>query len=210
MAPGEFYHLYNRGTDKRIIFNNDDDRNRFVALLYLSNGSKPFHFNELDINTLFSWDRGDSLVDIISYCLMDNHFHILVKEKSDNGISTFMHKLATAYTMYFNKINERKGRLFETNFQVKHINSDEYLRYIHAYIHLNPIKIIEPAWKEVGVKNVSAVREFLNNYCYSSYNNYLSSTTGDGILNTSVYPYFEDKKEFEEYLNDWITYHPEA
>lgn len=161
LVPGEFYHLYNRGTDKRIIFNNDRDQERFVALLYLSNGDKPFHFKELNTETIFSWDRGSSLVDILSYCLMNNHFHILVKEKTDNGISTFMHKLATAYTMYFNKINDRKGRLFETNFQVKHIDSDEYLKYVHAYIHLNPIKMIEPTWKEVGIRNKTAAKDLI-------------------------------------------------
>jgi len=142
---------------------------------------------------------------------MDNHFHILVQSIDDTGISVFMHKLATAYTMYFNKINNRKGRLFETNFQVRHIDSENYLKYIHSYIHLNPIKIVEPNWKEVGLKNNSAVKQFLNNYTHSSYLDYAGNNREEQkILNKTAFPYFEDKKEFEEYLEDWLTYRPEA
>jgi len=211
LAPDEFYHLYNRGTDKRIIFNNNRDRDRFIYLLYLSNGTRPFHFNELKPDTIFSFDKGGDLTNIVSYCLMDNHFHILVQSIDDTGISVFMHKLATAYTMYFNKINNRKGRLFETNFQVRHIDSENYLKYIHSYIHLNPIKIVEPNWKEVGLKNNSAAKQFLNNYTHSSYLDYAGNNREEQkILNKTAFPYFEDKKEFEEYLEDWLTYRPEA
>lgn len=206
-APDEFYHLYNRGIDRRIIFRNDNDRNRFVALLYLCNSNQSFHFQKLPKNELFMIDRKDTLIDILAYCLMNNHFHILAKEKTDNGISTFMHKLATAYTMYFNKINERKGRLFETNFQARHIDSDQYLQYVNAYIHLNPIKIIEPEWKKSKINNQDGAKNFLNNYNYSSYLDYLNYQRPESnILNRSASPHFEEVKEFSDYLNDWLNY----
>ena len=210
-APDEFYHLYNRGNDKQIIFKRDQDRERFLKLLYLCNGQKPFHFFYLEKGKEYEFDRGESLVDIISYCLMDNHFHILVKEKQDRGISNFMHRVTTSYTMYFNKLNERKGRLFENNFQAKHLDSEQYLQYAHAYIHLNPIKIIEPNWKERGLKNNSKTEKFLNDYRFSSYLDWLEITRPENkIINKAAYPYFETQKEFNDYLQDLLAYPNEA
>ncbi|MCX6712418.1 MAG: transposase [Candidatus Vogelbacteria bacterium] len=100
---GEFYHIYNRGTDKRIIFLDNNDRKRFYYLLFLCNGKSPFEISELDLKRVFDFGRGKTLVDIGAVCLMDNHFHLLLREKKENGISEFMHKVSTAYTLYFNR-----------------------------------------------------------------------------------------------------------
>ena len=206
-AADEFYHLYNRGTDKRIIFNNDDDRNRFVKLLYLSNGSGSFHFSDISKYDAYSYRRGTPLVDITSYCLMPNHFHILVREIDGEGASKFMHKLATSYTMYFNKINSRKGRLFETNFQAIHIDSDEFLAYVHSYIHLNPIKIYKSDWKTDGIGDLTKAKKFLWSYKHSSLPDYRGiERTEKAILNRNCFPHFETKKEVDDYLEDWLTY----
>src|SRR3989344_8337118 len=100
---GEFYHLYNRGNNKGRIFFNDGDRARFLKLLFLCNNTRPIVFR--DISKKASYDekyRDDTLVDIGAYCLMPNHFHFLVHEKEDGGISAFMQKLSTAYSLYFN------------------------------------------------------------------------------------------------------------
>src|SRR3989344_8713263 len=93
--PGEIYHIYNRGTEKRNIFSSRRDYERFLALLYLSNGEIPVH-SQLQGSTLKEVqknDQGKKLVEIIAYCLMPNHFHLLVSEKNQNGISRFMQKL---------------------------------------------------------------------------------------------------------------------
>ncbi len=211
-AIDEYYHVYNRGTDKRIIFNNDYDKNRFLKLLYLCNGEKSFHFADLIKGNEFHFYCGKKLVEIVSYCLMDNHFHLLVKEIQEGGLSCFMHKLATSYTMYFNKTNERKGSLFESNFNAKHLDSNEYLEYTLAYIHLNPIKMIEPDWKEVGIKNQEQAKNFLNKYRYSSYLDYLNPSRVEGcILNKDALPeFYENRQEFEEYLTDWLNYREES
>ena len=87
-------------------------------------------------------DRGETLVDIGIYCLVPNHFHLLIKEKTENGISEFVKKVATGYSMYFNKKYERTGSLFEGPFKAKRIDTDEYLKYIFSYIHLNRKQII--------------------------------------------------------------------
>ena len=91
---------------------------------------------------------------------MPNHFHILVKEKIENGISKFMGKLTTGYSMYFNKRYDRTGSLFQGVFKSVHADSDEYLKYLFAYIHLNPIKLINPEWKENGIKDKNRANAF--------------------------------------------------
>ena len=210
-APDEFYHLYNRGNDKRLIFKSERDQERFMKLLYLCNGQNPFHFFYLERTREYEFNRGNPLLEIISYCLMDNHFHILVKEKKDGGISNFMHRGLTSYTMYFNKLNDRKGRLFETNFQARHIDSDEYLQYVHAYIHLNPVKIIEPKWKDIGLKNIPKAKQFLNSYCYSSYLDWQGRERVENkIISKDAYPHFDTRKELDDYIQNWLIYSNEA
>ena len=162
-AVGEFYHVYNRGTDKRKIFLSQADYQRFIILLYLANSNQPVRIDlrRNSVEKLFEADRGKDLVDIGAYCLMPNHFHILLKEKVENGISLFMQKITTAYTMYFNKKHERSGVLFQGVFKSEHLATDNYLKYIYSYIHLNPVKLIEPTWRENGIKNKLKVKKFL-------------------------------------------------
>jgi len=150
----EYYHIYNRGTDKRIIFLDDDDKERFIKLLFIANGTEPFVFRDFPIGLPYvEIDRGEVFVAIGAYCLMPNHFHILVREKTEGGIVKFMSRVLTSYSSYFNKKYERTGRLFEGTFKAKHVDSDRYLKYLFAYIHLNPIKIIDKEWKKNGIGN---------------------------------------------------------
>ena len=119
---------------------------------------------------------------------MPNHFHILVTERVEGGISQFMEKLATAYVMYFNTKNERRGSLFEGPFKVKHIDSDSYLNWVFSYIHLNPVKLVDSNWKESGISNPTAVKDFINDYKYSSYSDYfLGDRTESVILNKETF-----------------------
>lgn len=165
-AQNEYYHLYNRGSDKRKIFNDNNDYWRFMSLLYLANNTDPIHFQNqnktfkelLEIET-----GGNRLVDIGAYCLMPNHFHILVRAIDDTGVSKFMQKLQTAYTMYFNRKHDRSGVLFQGKFKARHAMTDYHLKYLHSYIHLNPVKLIEPKWKETGITNSSKTLVYLEN-----------------------------------------------
>jgi len=144
-STGEYYHIYNRGTEKRDIFLDKADYLRFIVLLYISNNIEAVHISNLReqgkfLRDIINLERKETLVDIGTYCLMPNHFHLLIKEKRAGGISEFMKKISTGYSMYFNKRYERTGRLFEGTFKSVHADSDEYLKYLFAYIHLNPIK----------------------------------------------------------------------
>ena len=211
-ATESYFHIYNRGVEKRKIFLEHKDYQRFLALLYLCNNNAPVDirslFNKgLTFAEIFDIERENILVDIGAYCLMPNHIHILVKPKSENGVALFMQKLFTGYTMYFNKKNERTGRLFESTFKAILADTDEYLKYLFAYIHLNPVKLIEPEWKEKGIKDFDKAREFINNYQWSSHGYYTGQRKKEPVLNPKEFPeYFENNKEFKDFIDDWLKY----
>ena len=210
-SEGEFYHIYNRGVEKINIFKDEKDRSRFVRLLYVANGERPFIFRDIENKIFSEIDRGKPIVAIGAYVLMPNHFHILLKEIVEGGISMFMEKLLTGYSSYFNKRNERTGALFQGTYQAKHADSDEYLKYLFAYIHLNPVKLIESEWKEKGIKNNTAARQFLEKYKHSSFLDFRQIIREENaILSIKEFPdYFSKNKEFSDFIEDWLKYQDE-
>jgi putative transposase len=210
-ALGEFYHLYNRGTDKRVIFKSIRDYDRFVLLLLICNQSRSIQFRLRGIRGLTSdivnAPRGAPLVDIVGYCLMPNHFHIVAKEITEGGISRFMQKLSTAYTMYFNKSNSRSGALLEATFKARHVSDDRYLKYLIGYVHLNPVKLIDRKWKEDGIKDFPRAQRYLDEYRYSSYPDYAGIKRLENmILNRDALPeYFETPKDFKACTMEWVN-----
>ena len=210
LVPNEFYHVYNRGTDKRIIYSDSFDYIRFVELLYVANSG--YSVNVRDIKnrhkTVFDFDRGEPLVALGAYCLMPNHFHVLVTPLVENGISIFMAKLATSYSMYFNKRYKRTGALFEGAFKSEHASHDEYLKYLFAYIHLNPVKLIDSTWKEQGIQDSTKAYNYAAAYAYSSLQDYLGVGRAEGaILNKDLFPaYFPTQTDLKQELSEWLTY----
>lgn len=203
----EYYHLYNRGNDKKVIFHDEQDYKRFISLLYLCNSNKKIDLKEIG-NNIFNFDRVVPLVAIGAYCLMPNHFHILLTPLEDTGVSIFMQKLSTAYSMYYNKKYSRTGSLFEGKFKSQHADNDRYLKYLFSYIHLNPIKLVQKNWKEVGIKNKESTLSFLGKYKYSSYQDYADLKRELGlILNRGSFPrYFTKKDNFQKEILEWIEY----
>ena len=207
-APGEYYHIYNRGNSKQKIFLNGKDYDRFLKLIFLCNSSQNINFRDLfeTHKDVFTFDRGDTLVDIGAYCLMPNHFHLLVREKADGNISLFMQKLSTAYVMYFNKKHDRSGSLFEGKFKSQHASSDKHLRYLFSYIHLNPVKLVDSKWRYIGVGDKNKAYDFCKRYPYSS----IIAFTEEGsnvILNISVFPkYFVNSKEYRSEVFEWLDF----
>ena len=132
-AEKEFYHLYNRGVDKRKIFLEQRDLERFLA------GMDQFN----TLKSIGSLGRGHSvstepkLVKLIAYCLNQNHFHLILEQVANKGIERFMHKLGMGYAKYFNTKYKRSGALFQGKYQVRHVDSNEYLLHLSAYINLN-------------------------------------------------------------------------
>lgn len=140
---------------------------------------------------------------------MPNHFHLLVQEKIEGGTSLFMQKLSTGYTMYFNRRYERTGSLFQGTFKMTHSEDDRYLKYLISYVHLNPIKIIEPSWKETGIANRKAAEKFLNDYSYSSFLDYTGTKRFENaIVDTQALPkYFDSPVDFKNSVSEWLAFH---
>lgn len=210
-ASGEYYHLYNRGNSKQKIFHDVEDYGRFVTLLYTCNSENNFKMFLIEGSSdkdPYLWERGEAIVSIGAYCLMPNHFHLLITEKEDSGISKFMQKLSTAYVMYYNNKYARTGSLFEGKFKSEHLSIDRYLKYIFSYIHLNPVKLLQKDWKKVGIKNKMEVIKYLDGYEYSSYFEYMGTERKQNfILNKKAYPnYFPSIKNFKREILEWINY----
>lgn len=210
LVPDEFYHIYNRGTDKRTIFYDSADHNRFLELLYLSNSEYLVKVSDVKKrkNSVYEFDRGKQLVAIGAYCLMPNHFHLLLTPLVDDGISKFMGKLGTSYSMYFNKRYIRTGSLFQGTFKSSHASTDEYLKYLYAYIHLNPVKLIDPTWREEGIKNSNEAFIYASNYNYSSLSEYLGGVRAENnILEKNPFPeYFLEHKDIKKELLEWLNF----
>lgn len=199
-VEGEYYHIYNRGVEKRKIFLDREDYLHFLKLLYICNSNKSITLR--DIGKYF--DRGKNITDIGAYCLMPNHFHVLCKEKAKNGISVFMKKLSTAYAMYFNKKYRRTGVLFQGRFKSGYVNTDRYLKYLYAYIHLNPAKLKNPKWKELKNSNSKKLLFYVKEYPYSSLYEYLNDKIK--ITNPKAFPvYFPNTKNHLDELFDWLS-----
>lgn len=163
-VSGELYHLYNRGTDKRPIFMDVKDRDRFFESMWLLNAADP-------IGSIYEYSflkpekkaRTKPLVHFIAYCLNPNHYHFLVKQLRQNGIEHLLHRLGTGYTLYFNNRYKRTGSLFQGKFKASHINSNEYLLHVSAYINLNykthqlggrASKLVRSSWPEYTISEV--------------------------------------------------------
>jgi REP element-mobilizing transposase RayT len=207
-AKGEYYHLYTRGVEKRKIFLDDADRRRFMRLLYSANSDLSVHLSNYQGKALLDIPRGLSITAIGAWCLMPNHLHLLVKETKENGISEFMQKLLTGYSMYFNKKYQRTGSLFESKFNAKHLDTDQYLKYQYTYIHLNPVGIVDAGWKKKKITNITNAKRFISTYPYSSYLDYEDEEREERILlQSDVFPnYFTQPQDFEAMVDEWLEF----
>ncbi len=187
-AENEYYHVYSRGVEKRKIFLNTKDYSRFISLLYIMNQNSSFRMdnflrdNKNNLTNIFKEKRQKTLVSILGYCLMPNHFHLILYEHTEGGISKFMGKLLTAYSMYFNTRYERSGPLLTRPFRSEHISKESQFMYIFSYVHLNPLSIIYKTWKEEGAKNKKEAEDYLKNYKYSSYIDFLENNRPESAI----------------------------
>jgi putative transposase len=209
----EHYHIYNRGTDKRKIFLNKSDYFRFLHNLYKFNNEKPaiqFSRTTKDVggraSNIKKEKPGKKLVNIICFCLMPNHFHLILEQLVDNGISKFMHKLGTGYAMAFNIKYKRTGTLFQGKFKAIHIKNETYLTHLSRYIHLNPVELKEKNWKESGIKSWEKANEFLENYRYSSYLDYIGKKNFPSITNRKlILEIFDNEKKYRKFVKEWLV-----
>ena len=157
-----YYHVYNRGVEKRNIFNDKWDYLRFLETIdFYRKTPQPMKLSDFrrGVIKLKKIDNQIESVKIFCYCLMPNHFHLLLQQTSENGISEFLRKFSDSYTKYFNTKHKRVGPLFQGTFKAKLVENDEYLLQLSRYIHRNSFPLSK--WE-------------YNNYPYSSYGYYLS------------------------------------
>src|SRR3989338_3237907 len=209
-SPGEYYHIYHRGVDKRKIFLDRADYRRFLTTLFVANNTAPTRRSDYLYHDdgIYELGKEMTLVDIGCYALLPNHFHLLVHEHTEGGMSKFAQRFLTAYTMYFNKRYQRTGPLLGGKFRAEHAKTDRYLKYLYAYIHLNPLSLKHPKWKDAEqIPKKEWVAE-LTRYQFSSLPDYLENMPRKqkAIIKPDAFPdYFGCPEVMLDDLADWIT-----
>ena len=214
MAVGEWYHCFNRGVDKRRIFETTADYERFLSLLYVSNGVKNVRLADRYDSSLSAvladnlLDRGEPLVELGVYTLMPNHFYLVCREVRDKGIATFMQKVCTGYTMYFNKKQQRTGSLLAGTFKSKHVGDDQYFKKVVSYVLLNHAELFEPKWKE-GRGDIALLGEKLLQYPYSSLSDFLGTQRLQGNIVSNLSEYYDKIPSLEDMIYEAHEYYEE-
>lgn len=212
----EYYHIYSRTILNIPEFEDFENALKLSQAFLLANSTestKAFECFRNSKNTNWrksveiAW-RGDKLVDVLAYAIMPDHYHLLVKEKQENGVSNFLQKCNTSIAKYINTKKERRGSLFEGPFKAKHIDSNNYLLHLSLYIHLNPLDFIDSKnWREGGLKNWTSKKKKLLAYPWSSLKSFLYEDYEDWILSGTeiIRDQFKDRKDYEKFLREWST-----
>ena len=136
------------------------------------------------------WNKESKpIVQLMVFALMPNHFHLIIREISPGGISSFMKKMG-GYTGYFNKQYDRKGSLFESVYKCIEIKSDAQLSIVFNYVHTNPIELIDLLWRIQQVRDFTKTKEFLESYKWSSYRDYINIATSSKTTNRDFFQKF--------------------
>src|SRR3989344_1815979 len=203
LANDEVYHVFNRGTDKRSTFTHYREYNRaLLALDFYHYDCPPLRLAkvlQLDVLERIKLlqglkKAGKRRVEIICFCLMPNHYHLLLKQKLDKGISRFMNDFSNSYTRYFNIKNNRVGVLFQGTFKAVRIEDDEQLLHVSRYIHLNPV--VSCLVKEKD----------LDSYIWSSLPEYLGLLKEEKCVKELILELFKTKEEYRKFVYDQIDY----
>jgi putative transposase len=208
----EIYHLVLRGVGDDDIFKRADDYWRAIFSLYEFNTTEPIEIRiqrkkrkRAKNGEQFS-DIRELLIDVLAFCFMPNHIHLLVRQKIENGITQFMRKFGAGYAAYFNKKYNRRGHLFQGRFRAVHIQSNRQLKTIFVYIHTNPISLIDFEWKENGTGNTQKALDFLEDYKWSSFPDYIGGQNFPSITEREfLIDVFGGKKKCKEIVLDWIN-----
>lgn len=178
-APDEWYHCYTRSIEHSLntgkVFANSVDSERFLEALHLANSIEPLRRSDLFKPThqdILELPRKNPLVTIGAYCIMPTHFHLLLKERIEGGISKVMQTVGTAFSMYYNIKHKRIGNVFVKPFRSKHVPDDDYFKQVVNYIHLNPAELYERGWKDGVVNNFAELEHSLLSYRFSSLPDY--------------------------------------
>jgi len=215
---GEIYHVVLRGIDDNLIFKDINDYYRGIFSIYEFNNAKSVtiqYRRKIRIRLKKESNRGpssiaeerDKLVEVLTFCFMPNHIHLLLKQLKDNGITKFMSKVGTGYGGYFNRKYSRKGYVFQNRFSAVHITNEDQLKNVFVYIHTNPIALIEPHWKEKGIRNPEKVIKFLENYKWSSCQDYIGEKNFPSVTDRdSIWRIMSGQVGCKKFVDCWVRY----
>jgi len=227
LLNNEIYHIVVRGVSDSLIFKDISDYYRGIFSIYEFNDLRPVEIRERreerarlkklekvngspsSVANSVANDNRDPLVEILAFCFMPNHIHLLLKQIKDNGITKFMRKVETGYAKYFRKRYEEmgKGYVFQGRFQSAHIEKDEYLMTVFAYIHANPASLIEPKWKEFGINNSDKVINFLKDYKWSSYADYIGGKNFPSVTKRNfITELIGSEENCKDFIENYIRY----
>jgi len=205
-SNGAVYHIYNRGVDKRTIFSDASDYSRFIDGIVA--------FNEVGRKAVQSLSHiakrivnEHPYVRTICYCLMPNHFHLMLEQVESGGISEYMRRLGTGYTKYFNKRNERSGRLLESAYKIKRIETTDQFNHLSRYIHLNPLKLagIDLNKERIRWNQAEAI---LSRYPWSSFRHYAGAERQPFIDMQTGLQYIGSPSDYMRFLSEWMESAP--
>lgn len=217
---GNIVHIILRGINGNKIFKDINDYYRGIFSIYEFNDLNPANIKRRrEIRNSFkkkirlgrtstdSVDKRDRLVEILAFCFMPNHIHLLIKQIKDNGITEFMRKIGTGYGGYINRKYNQRGHVFQKVFEAIKIKTEEQLKIVFAYIHANPISLIYKDWKKIKIKDkdFGEIVKFLKNYKWSSYldcigiKNFPSVTQRDFMLEL-----FGKENSCKNFIEDYI------
>lgn len=205
LVTGEIYHIFNRGIDGRVTFANTNEYLRAYQimkyyrfsspLLKLSKFLKVSDSKRLKLQETY---QGQKLISIISYCLMPNHFHLLVQQEVDRGISKFLSQFQNSYTRYFNTKNERVGQLFLDTFKNVLVEREEQILHLSRYIHLNPYS-----------SSIVSSLEDLYKYEWSSLGEYLGESDDFVCDKELILSQFKTKESYRNFVSNRAEYQKE-
>ena len=219
-APGEYYHVFSKTVLGVPEFKERDNSYKLAQTFLLANSTKSgqaFEYLRTYRNTsikkaLEIARSGERLVSILCYAIMPNHYHLLIKEIRENGITDFIRRGNTSIAKYVNIKQERSGPLFESRFKSKHIDSNDYLLHLSVYIHLNPLDFLSSrSWRENKIQNWEKEKKKLLEYRWSSLRHYINpkgSTMSDieaNIITETkiITDQFENEADYEKFLKEW-------
>lgn len=196
------YHVFNRGIEKRSTFKDIREFNRALKLFkFYRHREIPTRFSQViqqpdEIRSRILEDiyKSDKIVEILCYCLMPNHFHLVLKQKLEGGITRFMSNFTNAYTKYFNTKNQRVGPLFQGIFKSVIVEDDEQLIHLSRYVHLNPIT------------SSFVTLDKIENYIWSSYPEYLYPSKHKITDNDLILEMFKSTDTYKHFVLDEADY----
>jgi putative transposase len=215
----ELIHVVTRGLDKRKIFRDEQDYFRFIHDLFEFNDKESVNTTFYIFNKLYkSYDVRRRkikfnekkrirklLVKIHAFCLMPNHYHLLLTPIIENGVVLFMKKLNGGYAKYFNEKYKRKGSLFEGRYKKVIVKNESHFIHLTYYIHLNPLDLINPEWRKREIKNYSKAVKFLYSYRWSSHLDYLGEKNFPSVTQREfLLDFFDGPKEYELGIKNWL------